>query len=129
MTTKLSKDTNTQISFYWVPAHIGIPENEIVDKAAKRGAAMKWVGTEITMPILSAMIKEKQQEKWTTPAENFKNVSHPLYKISKPIMSTLEGSRKEIVYLKQLRSGGQSMLLGKYRNTIGLQNNKKMHIL
>jgi ribonuclease HI len=66
---KLIDQVSTNITLLWVPSHVGIPENEAADDAAKEALNKKTHHTETYPPQdLIKWIKEKneqeQQKKW-----------------------------------------------------------------
>ena len=67
--TQLS-EINTFVTFYWVPAHCGIFQNEKVDSLAKHGAMSSLLSTKVNLEmdyheycsLLNKVIKEKVQQ-------------------------------------------------------------------
>jgi hypothetical protein len=71
---KLIDQASTNITLLWVPSHIGIPENEAADDAAKEVLYEETHHTETYPPEdLIAWIKGKhEQEKWENSTTTIK---------------------------------------------------------
>ncbi len=97
-----------QVTFLWVPAHIGVKGNEKVDKVAKK--ALKKEKVEMQIRISKAEVKciiwEKVNHEWQEMWDNEGKGRH-LYQIQKSVKVNKVGSgnRKEEIVLTRLRLG------------------------
>ena len=65
---------NISINFYWVPSHLGIYRNKIVDKLAKKGLSRRKIPSfYISLLHIERLVKEKILVQWKDNWEQNKN--------------------------------------------------------
>ena len=94
------------IVYCWIPSHIGIRNNERVDKKAKESLNLQQTVFKIPFdnfkPFINRYIFDKWQTSWNeTPFKKLKGIK-PVIKESKSIISNI---RREEVVLTRLRIG------------------------
>ena len=94
------------IVYCWIPSHIGISNNERVDKKAKESLNLEQTGFKIPFnnfkPFINRYIFDKWQTSWNeTPVDKLKEIK-PIIKESKSVISSI---RREAVVLTRLRIG------------------------
>ena len=97
----------TDISFQWIPSHIGIKGNEKADELAKRGANLPQPANPVSYETVTRMIKSNLQEDWlngwamrTTGRNVYQYMSGPRPKDS---INNLHRREQSIIF--QLRTG------------------------
>ncbi|XP_034935030.1 uncharacterized protein [Chelonus insularis] len=108
--------SNKQISFYWIPAHKGIVNNEIVDEMAKDSVIN---GRDCVLSIPSSDLKASWKEKIRSEFHNWCNETGKVtginyfnnyYKESAyPRFHGYRFRRKSVVSINRLRSGHTSL--------------------
>ena len=105
----LTTNCNIQLSFLWIPSHIGIKGNEKVDTLAKKGLNLRHLNDEKLphsdfKPLIKPYIYNKWQANWDEQQE--KNLK---LKEIQPILGTWKfgnrKSRREEIILARLRIG------------------------
>ena len=94
------------IVYCWIPSHIGIRNNERVDKKAKESLNLEQTVFKIPFnnykPFINRYISDKWQTSWNeTPFNKLKEIK-PVIKESKSVISNI---RREEVVLTRLRIG------------------------
>lgn len=116
------KSKDKEIKLFWIPAHVGIEFNELVDKSAKE-AAVTGVDVQLSLPISDSktLWKENLFKKfWTWAQDNHKGnhkgnhkekffFQHFFKPSRKPWFYKHNISRKTIVSINRLRSGHTSL--------------------
>ena len=98
------------VHFCWVPSHVGIQKNEIVDKAAKDAASENHITynriphLDMKRPIYESTLRKWQQE-WSSPTlvnnKKYRNIRPTIEKW----LSSYRSSRREEKILCRLRIG------------------------
>ena len=95
-----------EIVLCWIPSHIGIQGNEMVDKQAKTSLSLEPTSFKIPFPNFKPSINKYILEEWQTSWNN--SIGNKLLDI-KPIFgehqSVVRNIRKEEVVLARLRLG------------------------
>lgn len=102
-------DKGAHIIFQWVPSHVGLEHNELVDISAKNATAMNQNNAAIEYKTIKAKIYKDVRQKWTC--------AHTKWKYEKDSEATL--SRADRSEVCRIRSG-DSMLVRSYWHKIGL---------
>ena len=94
------------IVYCWIPSHIGIRNNERVDKKAKESLNLEQTDFKIPFnnfkPFINRYIFDKWQTSWNeTPFNKLKEIK-PVIKESRSVISNI---RREEVVLTRLRIG------------------------
>ena len=94
------------ITFVWIPSHIGIRGNEIVDSIARRAVTEALSETHIPFsdlkPLINAYIQKEWQHDWDSQPDNKLHKIRP--KLNEHLPGT-SGSRREEVVLTRLHVG------------------------
>lgn len=108
LTLNTLNSINSQITFIWIPGHIGLPEHDIVDHAAKQATLFPRVTDNIRLPVSDhknhyrSLILQSWHDLWKNQPHN------KLLRIKKtptPWKSSFRQSRREEVVLARLRIG------------------------
>ena len=94
------------ITFVWIPSHVGIRGNEIVDSLARQAVVEERSDSSVPFsdlkPLVTNYIKKEWQKEWDLQSDN------KLYKIRPKLQEHLPGyfgSRREEVVLTRLHVG------------------------
>ena len=112
-----------QVTFFWVPAHVGLQGNERADKLAKRALKANRVEMQVSISKaeVKSVIKEKIYKKWQSMWDRESRGRH-LYQIQQNVRTARvagKGRREEIV-MTRLRIGHSA--LNKMLKLIGKHN-------
>ncbi|XP_042577005.1 uncharacterized protein LOC122136668 [Cyprinus carpio] len=118
------QEMGIDLRFLWVPAHVGVLWNEIVDKLAKQ--ALKFMNVEVQIPLSKAeikgRIKEHMNKKWQEMWDNNLKGRH-LYNIQKQVGKgrICFTNRKEDIIITRLRIGHSGLnhslfIIGKHQS-------------
>ncbi|CAD6239337.1 GSCOCG00012550001-RA-CDS, partial [Cotesia congregata] len=113
---------NKKVKFYWIPAHMGIEYNEMVDKTAKESALI-GIDSHILIPAsdLKAIWKVKIKNKFNlwccnTGKDKGKNYFNKYWtEGASPWFKNFTFCRKTIVSINRLRSGHTSLAASLFR--------------
>ena len=98
--------TNKEIVLFWIPSHIGIQGNEMVDKQAKTSLSLEPTSFKIPFSNFKPSINKYILDQWQTSWNN--SIGNRLLEI-KPIIGehqpVVRNIRKEEVVLARLRLG------------------------
>ena len=112
------------INFYWVPSHLGIYRNKIVDKLAKKGLSRRKIKPFYTsLSYIGRVAREKILEQWKNNWQQNKNKGKHYTRICKGSYSFSLKAPKDR-YPKKLQSAFFQLKLGKgyfksFTKTIG----------
>ncbi|PJE78782.1 Ribonuclease H [invertebrate metagenome] len=94
-----------KITLFWIPSHVGIKGNELVDRQAKLALNLQQTNIKIPYtdfkPIISSAIQSKWQQRWSLETSNKLFKVQPKLKTSKPSRK----DRREEIVLSRLRTG------------------------
>ena len=97
---------NKEIVLCWIPSHIGIQGNEMVDKQAKTSLSLEPTSFKIPFLNFKPSINKYILDQWQTSLNN--SIGNKLHEIKPTIgvhPSVVRNIRKEDVVLAQLRLG------------------------
>jgi ribonuclease HI len=98
----LSKHKN--ITFTWVPSHVGIAGNELADIAAKDALNLEiQPNTGVTKMDLTTTAKRRSKDKWNQIWENSNNIMTTFKKTTERWRTTEQLNRRQQVILSRLR--------------------------
>jgi hypothetical protein len=103
----LLSNSNFQVVFAWVPAHVGIVGNETADQTAKDATNGGIVGTTLVpFTDLKAYFKQLFKTRWQAQWDNeLNNKLKDVKSVIDPWDSSIRPSRREEVVLTRLRIG------------------------
>jgi len=106
---ELKQQINSAVTVAWIPAHVGIPGNEIADSLAKEALSNQAIDTALApdkkeiLDKIDEHVMHKWQEAWTSSRE----AKH--YKKIQPNVNTkiklADPNRRKEVFLTRLRLG------------------------
>ena len=99
---------NSNITFVWIPGHIGLPEHDAVDRAAKQALLFSQLTDNTPAPVSDYKNHYRSLilQSWYTFWKNQQyNKLLPIKQTPTPWMSSLRDSRREEVILTRLRIG------------------------
>ena len=108
-----------ELTFQWIPSHVGTEGNEAVDKLAKRATDLDQEHVPINFSIAKNRIKKLTRDMQKTISHDHYKQWHTTRKTHEEIRMT----RRERVVLAQIRTG-HSSLTASYRHRIGIDDNQ-----
>ena len=105
----LRQEKNKSVCFLWIPSHIGIPGNEVVDKFAKRGLGRQTTNKlklphSDCKPLIKPFIHSKWQNIWNDEIDKNKKLREIQPSLNN-IIPVSRKSRREELILNRLRIG------------------------